>query len=226
MNLQNPSSVGTSTIQSTYGAILSSQNKSASSTPTSPISDYAVNPSASSPILSAFFQTLSQISNSQQNTSLPASANTLALNTPTDSSSVAPASTNTTNALQAFTYSLFQNLQGNSSASSLNSNSGGLGPLPNVTLGANTTYLQNLPARINSLSSSLGSTVNAQAPTTLAGLQSAYASLISSLNTDSSNTSVANQSSLAAFLNQMSQNLQSQNLTSMPSTGSLLDTKA
>jgi hypothetical protein len=247
MILQNPSSVGTSTIQSAYGAILSTQNKTASTAPTSAVSDYAVNPSASSPILSAFFQTLSQISNPSQastlNTPNNAAASTIAAaaipvasNAPSTNSAPNSNSNSTTNALQAFTYSLFQNLQASSSltpapatssSTASGPNSGGLGPLANLTLGANTTYLNNLPSKLDTLSSKLNSNgLNTNTPTTLAGLQAAYQSLINSFNGDGSNSASLNSASLGAFLNQMSQNLQNQSITSIPKTGSLLDTKA
>lgn len=227
MILQNPTQVTPSTIQNTYGAILNTTNKASSTTPTSAVSDYAVQPSASSPVLSAFFQTLSQIDQKSQNTSTSQAGSQMASIMP---STTDTSSTDTTNALQAFTYSLFQNLQITPSATSatLSSNSSGLGPLPAVTPGANTTYLNNLPTRLNTLSATLKSANPTAGANTLEGLRTAYQSLLNSMGSSggSVNVNTTNSSSLASFLDQMSQNLKSQNVTSINTKGSLLDTKA
>jgi hypothetical protein len=221
MILQNPIQVATSTIQNTYGAILSTANKVADTKPTSAVSDYAVPPSASSPVLSAFFQTLSQIDQSNQNPALPPAPNTIAQATAPQ----AAASLNTT-ALQEFTYSLFQNLQGSTPPAPGVPVPPGLGPLPTLTPGPNTSYLNNLPDRLNTLSASLRSANPTGGANTLEGLKSAYQSLLNSIGANGVNASSASSGSLASFLDQMSQNLQAQNVTSISPKGSLLDTKA
>ena len=150
--------VAASAIQSTYGAALSSANKTAESSPTSAVSDYAVQPAASSPVLSAFFQTLSQIN--QPSTSSSSAQNPLSnsLNAPQDQvASNLPiqnqlSSNDTTSALQAFTYALFQNLQANPTLvpstakttvpASGTAPSGGLTPLSPAIAGNNTSYIK------------------------------------------------------------------------------------
>ena len=243
MIIQNPMQVAASSIQSTYGAALSSANKTADSSPTSAVSDYAVQPAASSPVLSAFFQTLSQIN--QPSTSSSSAQNPLSnsLNAPQDQvASNLPiqnqlSSNDTTSALQAFTYALFQNLQANPTLvpstakttvpASGTAPSGGLTPLSPAIAGNNTSYINSLPLRLNSLSTAVKSGAS-PSPLTLDGLKSSFASLMASMNTGSnaSVTSSVNAAQLASFIDKMSKNLQSQNVTSIPSTGSLLDTKA
>jgi len=225
MILQNPMQVATSTIQNTYGATLNTANKTAPTAPTNAVSEYAVQPSASSPVLSAFFQTLSQIDQKNQN-----NASSSLVPSPQGQGTTSPITSVTSdpsNALQAFTYSLFQNLQNTNGVSSTGANNG-LGPLPAVTPGANTTYLNNLPARLNTLSSTLKSANPTGGANTFEGLKAAYQSLLDSMgsNTGSANVDSTNSSSLASFLQQMSQNLQSQNVTSINTKGSFLDTKA
>jgi hypothetical protein len=230
MITQSPLQVTPSTIQNTYGAILNTTNKTAPTAPTSAVSDYAVQPSASSPVLSAFFQTLSQIDQkTQNNPSSSQGADGQSQISSSNANSILPTTADSSNALQAFTYSLFQNLQVGPSAVSPTpgSSSAGLGPLPAVTPGANTTYLDNLPTRLNSLSATLKSANPTGGANTLEGLQAAYQSLLNSMGSNGSgNVSSTNSSSLASFLDQMSQNLKSQNVTSINTKGSLLDTKA
>jgi hypothetical protein len=229
MILQNPMQVATSTIQNTYGAILSTANKTAPTAPTNAVSDYAVQPSASSPVLSAFFQTLSQIDQKNQNNAGgSASSAAQAQGTAAEATSILPNIADSSNALQAFTYSLFQNLQNGNVQPNPYSKSVGLGPLPSVTPGPNNTYLNNLPARLNTLSSTLKSANPAGGANTFEGLQVAYQSLLNSMgsNAKSANVDSTNSSSLASFLQQMSQNLQSQNVTTIDTKGSFLDTKA
>ena len=242
MIIQNPMQVASSAIQSTYGATLSSANKMADSTPTGAVSDYAVQPAASSPVLSAFFQTLSQInqpstpSSSAQNplsNSLNATQDQVASNLPIQGQL---SSNDTTSALQAFTYALFQNLQANPalvpSAATTTPSSSGKAPVGSLTpalptiAGNNTSYMNSLPLRLNSLSSAVKS--GGGSPMTLDGLKSSFASLMASMNSGSnaSVTSSVNAAQLASFIDKMSQNLKSQNVTSIPSTGSLLDIKA
>jgi len=227
MILQNPMQVATSTIQNTYGAALNTASKAAPTAPTNAVSDYAVQPSASSPVLSAFFQTLSQIDQKNQNnasTSTSPNSQDLA----TVANSILPTVADSSNALQAFTYSLFQNLQNGYDQPNLYAKSTGLGPLPSVTPGPNNTYLNNLPARLNTLSSTLKSANPVGGANTYEGLKAAYQSLLNSMgsNAGSANVDSTNSSSLASFLQQMSQNLQSQNVTSIDTKGSFLDTKA
>jgi hypothetical protein len=230
MILQNPMQVATSTIQNTYGAALNTAVKTAPTAPTNAVSDYAVQPSASSPVLSAFFQTLSQIDQKNQNNQNNANA-TVSPNSQdlaTIANSIVPTVSDSSNALQAFTYSLFQNLQNGFDQPNPYAKSTGLGPLPSVTPGPNNTYLNNLPARLNTLSSTLKSANPTGGANTFEGLKAAYQSLLNSMgsNAGSANVDSANSSSLASFLQQMSQNLQSQNVTSINTKGSFLDTKA
>lgn len=227
MILQNPMQVASSTIQNTYGAALSTSNKATPVKPTSTVSDYAVQPTASSPVLSAFFQTLSQIDLKNQSSSASSSNSELSGQALTANLGVATqASPDTSNALQEFTYALFQNIQ-SSSVTGANNQSTGLGPLPSVTPGSNTTYLSNLPTLLNSLSNSLSSDSPKAPPATLEGLRASYQNLINSMGSGSAgNIDASNSSSLASFLMQMSQNLQSQNVVSINTKGSLLDTKA
>jgi hypothetical protein len=228
MILQNPMQVATSTIQNTYGAVLSTSNKAASVKPTNAVSEYAVQPTESSPILSAFFQTLSQIDQKNQATSASSSSSELAGQALTaNSGALTQASTGTSDALQEFTYALFQNLQASSTTGSKNQNTG-LGPLPSVTPGSNATYVNNLPTLLNSLSTTISSAEGPKAqPATLEGLRASYQNLINSMGSaNSGNVDTSNSSSLASFLLQMSQNLQSQNVVSLNTKGSLLDTKA
>jgi hypothetical protein len=227
MILQNPMQVATSTIQNTYGAVLNSSDKATPVKPTSTVSDYAVQPTASSPVLSAFFQTLSQIDLKNQASSVSSSNSEISGQALTANLGLATqASNDTSNALQEFTYTLFQSLQG-SSATGTNNPSTGLGPLPSVTPGSNATYLSNLPTLLNSLSTSLSSDSPKAPPATLEGLRASYQNLINSIGSGSSgNVDTSNSSSLASFLMQMSQNLQSQNVVSINTKGSLLDTKA
>jgi hypothetical protein len=86
--------------------------------------------------------------------------------------------------------------------------------------------MNSLPLRLNSLSSAVKS--GGGSPMTLDGLKSSFASLMASMNSGSnaSVTSSVNAAQLASFIDKMSQNLKSQNVTSIPSTGSLLDIKA
>ncbi len=242
MILQNPMQVGTSTIQNTYGAILSTANKAANTTPTIAASEYAVQPAASSPVLSAFFQTLSQI-NQEQTSSNP--QNLVAGNPNSIAAQVASnlpiqgqlPSNDATSALQAFTYALFQNLQTSTPStataatqsttpSKSNPPAGGLTPLFPAISGNNTNYLNNLPLRLNSLSAAVKSGGSSQM--TLDGLKASFASLMTSLNSGSSAsaTNSVDAAQLASFIDKMSQNLKNQNVTSIQSTGSLLDTKA
>ena len=228
MITQSPLQVTPSTIQNTYGAILNTTNKSAPTAPTSAVSDYAVQPSASSPVLSAFFQTLSQIDQKiQNNPSSSQGSDGQGQISSSNANSILPTTADSSNALQAFTYTLFQNLQKGNDQPNPNAKSSGLGPLPAVTPGPNTTYLNNLPARLNTLSSTLKSANPTGGANTLEGLQAAYQSLLNSMGSNGSgNVSSTNSSSLASFLDQMSQNLKSQNVTSINTKGSLLDTKA
>jgi hypothetical protein len=241
MILQNPMQVASSTIQNTYGAILSSTNKTADTTPTSAVSNYAVQPAASSPVLSAFFQTLSQInlpSTSSSNTQSTASSSAnvpqtqVAFNNPIQNQL---SSNDATSALQAFTYALFQNLNASSSPTAAKSSalssgtapSGGLTPLSPSISGNNGNYINSLPLRLNSLSAAVkSSTTSSQV--SLDGLKASFASLMTSLNSGSnaSATNSVNAAQLSSFIDKMSQNLMSQNVTSIQSTGSLLDTKA
>ena len=230
MILQNPMQVATSTIQNTYGAALNTATKTAPTAPTNAVSDYAVQPSASSPVLSAFFQTLSQIDQKNQNNQNSANAS-VSPNTQDLASianSILPNVSDSSSALQAFTYSLFQNLQNGFDQPNPYAKSTGLGPLPSVTPGPNNTYLNNLPARLNTLSSTLKSANPAGGANTFEGLKAAYQSLLNSMgsNAGSANVDSTNSSSLASFLQQMSQNLQSQNVTTINTKGSFLDTKA
>jgi len=91
--------VATSTIQNTYGAALNTATKAAPTAPTN-----AVQPSASSPVLSAFFQTLSQVDqknqNNQNNANTSASPNSQDL--ATIANSILPIVSDSSNALQAF----------------------------------------------------------------------------------------------------------------------------
>jgi len=235
MILQNPMQVGTSTIQNTYGAILSTANKTANTTPTNAVSEYAVQPAASSPVLSAFFQTLSQINQEQTSSN---SQNLIAGNPNSIAAQVASnlpiqgqlPSNDATSALQAFTYALFQNLQtstpSTTTPSTSNPPAAGLTPLSLAISGNNTNYLNNLPLRLNSLSAAVKS--GGSSPMTLDGLKASFASLMTSLNTGSnaSATNSVDAAQLASFIDKMSQNLKNQNVTSIQSTGSLLDTKA
>ena len=226
MILQNPMQVATSTIQNTYGAILSTANKVADTTPTNAVSDYAVPPSASSPVLSAFFQTLSQIDQGGKSNQSAVSSNTSGgVPVPTAQDSLTPLNTT---ALQEFTYSLFQNLQGRAPNTPGVPVEPGLGPLPTVTPGPNTTYLNNLPTKLSSLSATLKSANPTGGANSLEGLKAAYQSLLNSIGTTQGSAGVdsTNSASLASFLEQMSQNLQAQNVTSISPKGSLLDTKA
>ena len=226
MILQNPMQVATSTIQNTYGAILSTANKVADTTPTNAVSDYAVPPSASSPVLSAFFQTLSQIDQGGKSNHSAVSSNTSGgVPVPTAQDSLTPLNTT---ALQEFTYSLFQNLQGRAPNTPGVPVEPGLGPLPTVTPGPNTTYLNNLPTKLSSLSATLKSANPTGGANSLEGLKAAYQSLLNSIGTTQGSAGVdsTNSASLASFLEQMSQNLQAQNVTSISPKGSLLDTKA
>jgi hypothetical protein len=227
MILQNPMQVATSTIQNTYGAVLSSSDKATPVKPTSTVSDYAVQPTASSPVLSAFFQTLSQIDLKNQASSVSSSNSDISGQALTANLGLATqASNDTSNALQEFTYSLFQTLQG-SSPTGAKTQSTGLGPLPLVTPGSNATYTSNLPTLLNNLSTALSSETPKAQPATLEGLRASYQNLINSIGSGSSgNVDTSNSSSLASFLMQMSQNLQSQNVVSINTKGSLLDTKA
>ena len=133
-----------------------------------------------------------------------------------------------TTALQEFTYSLFQNLQGRAPSAPGVPVDPGLGPIPTLTPGPNTTYLNNLPSKLNSLSSTLKSANPTGGANSLEGLKAAYQSLLNSIGTSSGSAGVdsSNSASLASFLEQMSQNLQAQNVTSISPKGSLLDTKA
>ncbi|GEM_PF-6001597 len=227
MILQNPMQVATNTIQNTYGAILSTANKVADTTPTNAVSDYAVPPSASSPVLSAFFQTLSQIDQNGQSaaSSTPASNSSGGVPVPTVQDSLTPLNTT---ALQEFTYSLFQNLQGRAPNAPGVPVDPGLGPIPTLTPGPNTTYLNNLPSKLSSLSSTLKNSNPTGGANSLEGLKAAYQSLLNSIGTNNGAAGVdsTNSASLASFLEQMSQNLQAQNITSISPKGSLLDTKA
>jgi hypothetical protein len=230
MILQNPMQVATSTIQNTYGAALNTATKTAPTAPTNAVSDYAVQPSASSPVLSAFFQTLSQIDQKNQKNQNNANA-TVSPNSQdlaTVANSILPTVSDSSNALQAFTYSLFQNLQNGFDQPNPYAKSVGLGPLPSVTPGPNNTYLNNLPARLNTLSSTLKSANPVGGANTYEGLKAAYQSLLNSMgsNAGSANVDSTNSSSLASFLQQMSENLQSQNVTTINTKGSFLDTKA
>jgi hypothetical protein len=228
MILQNPMQVATSTIQNTYGAVLSTSNKAAAVKPTNAVSEYAVQPTESSPILSAFFQTLSQIDLKNQASSASSSNSELAgLALTTNSGALTQTSTGTSDALQEFTYALFQNLQASSTTGSKNQNTG-LGPLPTVTPGSNATYVNNLPTLLNTLSTSISSAEGPKAqPASLEGLRASYQNLINSMGSaNSGNVDTSNSSSLASFLLQMSQNLQSQNVVSLNTKGSLLDTRA
>jgi hypothetical protein len=219
---QNPIQVSSSSIQNTYGATLNTANKTAPTAPTNAVSDYAVQPSASSPVLSAFFQTLSQIDQKNQNNA--SSSPVLGAQGQGTTSPITSVTSDPSNALQAFTYSLFQNLQGADNAQG--SGSGGASPMLNSA--SNASYIDDLPSRLNSLSSTLKTANPIGGASSYEALKAAYQSLLNSVgsNTGTGKVDSANSSSLASFLDQMSQNLQSQNVTSMNKKGSFLDTKA
>ena len=164
--------------------------------------------------------------NNQNNANATVSPNSQDL--ATIANSILPTVSDSSNALQAFTYSLFQNLQNGFDQPNPYAKSVGLGPLPSVTPGPNNTYLNNLPARLNTLSSTLKSANPVGGANTYEGLKAAYQSLLNSMgsNAGSANVDSTNSSSLASFLQQMSENLQSQNVTTINTKGSFLDTKA
>lgn len=228
MILQNPIQATPSTIQNAYGLALNTATKSTPTSPTSAVSEYAIQPTASSPVLAAFFQTLSQVDEKSQLSAAASSSGAAQLNS---LSSIAPNNQDTANALQGFTYALFQNLQNSASNNTLSSKPSvdtGLGPLSNITFGANTTYLNNLPSLLDNLSTSVNNGSSLSGPGALEGLKTAYKELVNSLGANGASTNVdtSNTSSLAAFLQQMSQKLQSQEVTSLNTLGSFLDTKA
>jgi hypothetical protein len=231
-------------ITAAYGSQSNTNTSSLNSNPpTNAVSSYAVNPSASSPVLSAFFQTLSQVSNSGnaldasgqavgQNTSFTSEASGSSTQATNPLNSNAAITAGSADAFQQFVYSLFQNLQADQTTKQSAVSTPSSSSIPTVTAPSSAStrpssaYLTTLPQVLNSLASKVSGPSIGSTPGTLSGLQAAYATLVNSMNTNSPNTSASDNASLAAFLNQMSQNLQNQNLSSIPKTGSLLDTKA